>query len=48
MSEEYRIRVMIVDDHRVVRCRLATILRIKRDLQLAGLYALRRAAVGCE
>mgnify|MGYP001825752432 CR=1 FL=1 len=36
MSEEHPIRVMIVDDHRMVRRGLATIRRIKPDLQLVG------------
>ena len=45
MSEEHTIRVMIVDDHRMVRRRLATILRIKPDLQLVGEASNGREAV---
>ncbi len=36
MSESNRIRVMIVDDHDMVRKGLATFLRIKTDLELVG------------
>ena len=36
MSENYMIRVMIVDDHDMVRRGLAAFLRVKPDLQLVG------------
>jgi len=36
MSESKRIRVMIVDDHDMVRRGLATFLRVKADLELVG------------
>ncbi len=45
MSEDHPIRVMIVDDHSMVRRGLATILRIKPDLQLLGEASNGREAV---
>jgi NarL family two-component system response regulator LiaR len=45
MSEQRPIRVLIVDDHSMVRRGLATILKIKPDLQLAGEAGNGREAV---
>ena len=45
MSEQRPIRVLIVDDHSMVRRGLATILKIKSDLQLAGEAGNGREAV---
>jgi two-component system, NarL family, response regulator LiaR len=45
MSEPISIRVLIVDDHTMVRRGLATILRIKPDLELVGEAANGREAV---
>ena len=45
MSEDRPIRVMIVDDHSMVRRGLATILRIKPDLELLGEASNGREAV---
>jgi NarL family two-component system response regulator LiaR len=45
MSEDRPIRVMIVDDHSMVRRGLATILRIKPDLELMGEASNGREAV---
>jgi len=36
MGDTNRIRIMIVDDHSMVRKGLATILKVKRDLELVG------------
>jgi NarL family two-component system response regulator LiaR len=45
MSEAGRIRVLIVDDHRVVRSGLATFLRAFRDMELVGQASNGREAV---
>lgn len=45
MNERNPIRVLIVDDHSMVRRGLATILKIKPDLQLAGEASNGREAV---
>ena len=45
MSESAPIRVLIVDDHKVVRSGLATFLRAFRDLELVGQAANGREAV---
>jgi two-component system, NarL family, response regulator LiaR len=45
MSEQHPIRVLIVDDHSMVRRGLATILKIKPDLDLAGEACNGREAV---
>jgi threonine synthase len=45
MSELHPIRVLIVDDHSMVRRGLATILRVKPDLQLVGEASSGREAI---